>query len=482
MTQELRWAARYAFVEELWRGRARVIVDPGLEALLREGGPGFEHGIDPALDELLERLLPSDPSGGEAVWMGVATVSTAAELGRLRPGTTFVPYEGIADVLRRAHWDISIVDLGAAVLGPPEGSPEMTTEPDVQAPSFGAGVYFRRALATVHTLGMTVRDDRTVVVCSPVRDYPRIEQGLEYGELFELAEQTLGPPRLFGVYCPPMAAVVDFGEGEDADTEVDDIATEVAYDAEDISLSYDNTLGSQEPALTEYLAVVGRSAELSGGLTLVELPHLAHLASLAGETAESGARAQLMQARRRADLAAIERQDQLERAEELERENAELRRELETQVVAPARPTVPAPSFDRESALEAALGREQALKWRVSQLEAELVRVQARPIEALEAEVLVLEARLEAASAEGESGPDPRPRPSDERPVDAGRGEDPGEDVVIIEEAPGLPQSRLAAVQARLGRVMTRIERGGMPTLALRQELCALRRLLRSHA
>lgn len=476
MTQELRWAARYAFVEEQWRGRARVIVDPGLETLLREGGPGVERGIDPALDDLLERLLPLDPAHGEAVWMAVATVSIAAELGRLRPGTTFVPYEGIADVLRRAHWDVAIVDLAAAVLGPPEGSPEMTTEPDMQAPAFGAGVYFRRALATVSTLGMTLRDDRTVVLCTPVRDYPRIEEGLEYGELFELAEQTLGPPRLFGVYCPPMAAVVDFG---DADESPDDVATEVLDEPDEVSLSYDNTLGSQEPALTEYLAVVGQSDDLSGGLTLVELPHLAHLASLAGETAESGARAQLMQARRRADLAAIERQDQLERAEELERENADLRRELEARAEAqPAARSAPAPvpAFDRESALEAALGREQALKWRVGQLEAELLRVRARPIEALEAEVAALQAQLEAdQTPAGDVAEMDDLAGAPQEQLD----EDPAE-VVIIEEAPGLPQSRLVAIHTRLGHIMTRIERGGMPTLALRQELCALRRLLRA--
>ena len=51
MGDERRWAARYQFLEELWRERDRIVFDPELEHALHAGSEG-----SPA--ELLGRLLP----------------------------------------------------------------------------------------------------------------------------------------------------------------------------------------------------------------------------------------------------------------------------------------------------------------------------------------------------------------------------------------------------------------------------------------
>ncbi|MBC8067153.1 MAG: hypothetical protein IAG13_02375, partial [Deltaproteobacteria bacterium] len=53
---EMRWAARYTFCDPLWRGRARLIVDPELEAVLRR-----------LVDE------PETPDEPEAPWRALLT-------------------------------------------------------------------------------------------------------------------------------------------------------------------------------------------------------------------------------------------------------------------------------------------------------------------------------------------------------------------------------------------------------------------------
>ncbi len=61
MGDERRWAARYQFLEELWRERDRIVFDPELEQVLVAGSAGWA-------DELVGRLLP-DAEPDARVWM-----------------------------------------------------------------------------------------------------------------------------------------------------------------------------------------------------------------------------------------------------------------------------------------------------------------------------------------------------------------------------------------------------------------------------
>jgi hypothetical protein len=456
----VRWAARYAVVDELWRGRARVIVDPVLEAVLRDGGPGVAHGSDPALAQLVDDLVPVEPIDGEPVWMAVATAEVAVELGASRPGTTFVPLPAIADVVGRAHWDVALIDLSADL------------DPRTRG---GAG---DRAASALDQLGIDGGRGRAVVLSVPVRDYPRTEHGLDYDEMATLVVEQLGGGRLYGLYAPPMIAVVEFGDLDDDaeedfvddDLEDDDehtsdlgpVEDDGVYDEEfedddEVPLTYDNTLGSQEPQLLEYIAIAGAEPPIEG-LALIELP------VLDGDD-DGGARTQLAQARRQADLAAIDRQTQLERAEALERDNVELRRqidELREQLAGAARP---APDLATEVALQAALAREQALRWRVGELEDALSTAMARPVGELEAEVAELRERMRV-----NGGAEPAAR-APEAAVAVAASSPVGPDAM-------LRPAFIAPVRVRLEALVRRIERGGIGTLELRRELVALIRRL----
>lgn len=482
-TSSVRWAARYAVLDDLWRGRARVIVDPVLEAVLRDGGPGVAHGSDPSLQQLVDDLVPVEPIDGEPVWMAVATAEIAVELGPLRPGTTFVPLPSIADVLLRAHWDVALVDLSADL--------------DPDAPG-GAG---ERAARALDELGIDGRRGRAVVVSVPVRDYPRTEHGLDYDEMAALVVEQLGGGRLFGLYAPPMVAIVEFGDldddvdlddeayddddveayGDDDDVELDDVDLD---EGDDVPLIYDNTLGTQDPRLLEYIAIAGAEPPIEG-LALVELPVVDAVQD------EGGARAQLAQARRQADLAAIDRQAQLERAEAFERDNAELRRQIDELRVELADADRREGSQVAEVALQAALAREQSLRWRVAELEAALAQAMSRPVGELEAELAMLREQVRSGSGPRGNG---RPEHAIEGAAEGGAGAGASMAGSGAAGTVGLAARSGASggsagspgrgaepiVRVRLEALVRRIERGGIGTLELRRELVALARRLRA--
>ena len=514
---DLRWAARFGFVDELWRDRARIVFDPALEAVLvheRLEGDAVQGALD-----LLDALLP--PTATDGVWMVVSNAETAARLRRQRPGTTFLPREGMMDLLQRADWDVALVDLAALLV---DGEHELLA-------ALGRGVEQGRAVVLSARGVTTAADD---------------EQRFDYGEVADVLAEDLGGGRIYGLYDPPMAAVVDFGEriegfatldaelDEEADEldEIDEIedADDVDEDAEgdwsertgsielpvrpgedeleldaddDVPLVYDNTLGSQEPEFSYYLGVAG--AELAAeGLTLVELPPAT---DSAGSEAESDAlrsmRAQLTQARRRADLAVIDRQTQLERIDALEVENEQLRgdvtdlRDRLARMVEPGRAEVDEPSHaeSAEDRLDAALAREQALRWRVTQLERERDALIGRPVDALQAEVASLRAQLQdAGSDEDPSGGSGANEPDLGGSADPGVGSAPNgvSEGRAIDTAPFgavrrpvnghrteivVTPTKQAVVRA-VEQLVRRVERGGIGTLELRRQLVALRRRL----
>ncbi len=484
MSHDLRWAARYAFTEELWQGRPRVVLDAALEAaLLDDDALALDEEDDAPVLDLLDALLPPEPDETQMVWMGVRNEQTAVALKRARPGTTFVPVEQLADVLARARWETALLDLGAVVADDGESS--------------GA----QHARAAAETLGLRPAAGRSIVTWATAASEARARRALAYEELADLVLERLAvrgsTQRIYGLYLPTMAAVVDFGESLSPDDDEADVTVPLPRDADrrdddddDIPLVFDNTLGAQEPHLLELIAVT--SAErLSEGLGLVELPPRA-------EPGGSALRAQLASVQARADRSEIERRRLLERVDDARRENESLRSELEASRRAGGAdevnpmPSAEEASFDalaRDEALETSMAREQALKWRVSQLEHQLARAIARPVDALEAEVASLRARLEsdggaAATTPAFSGPPPRSGSFEAHPEPEPH-KTPSTAEPVPPRRPAAPgpvcgsDGRWQRLAGELDGLIRKLERGGIGVLELRRHLTGVARRLR---
>ncbi len=461
----LRWAARYAFSEDLWRSRARVVLDPALEDALLSGMPVGEDA-EP-LRELVDALLPARPGDDAPVWVGVSDDSVAARLSRLRPGTNFVATSGLAEVLSRVGeeaWEVALVDLDAAPR---------------------PGTHTNEALDAIVGLGLTGSVARSIVLWGASS-----EGGLGYENLAEAMLEQLRvrgcTQRIYGLYRPPMAAVVDFGEslevdGAEADLEItlNVRPSELRDDDEeqDVPLYFDNSLGAQEPPIDELIGVCSATA-LPEGLGLIELPSAA-----AGQP--SGLRAQLHSAQQRAQRSEVEQQRLLDRLDALQRENRELRAAVE------AGPD-PFDALARDEALEASMAREQALKWKVTGLEHQLSQAVARPVEDLEADIARLSmlplpsqapisGDFEAAisAAESASPLDPEPNPPLEV-SDAVPDEAAAEPVVFVVEQVQRDETRDRVLAAQINGLVQRLERGGIGVLALRRALSAVARRLRT--
>ncbi|MCA9656636.1 MAG: hypothetical protein H6712_05455 [Myxococcales bacterium] len=450
MTDDLRWAARYAFLEDLWRDQARVIVDAGLEAALRRL-PSRPRGEAGPSAELVDALVPRVPRA--RTWVAVADEAVARELAQTRPGAGFLPRASFADVVAHREWSVALVELPALHDDAP------------------GGARLREQLAE------RAQEGRTVVVSAPVVPGTDDDDDPAYAALAELVEEQLGGGRIYGIYRPPMVAVVDFGGGEDEDDE-------------DVPLSFDNTLGSQAPAFVEYVAVAGELDELPVGMTLVELPPDAGPPVAA---ADEGLRGQLVQAQRQAELAAIDRQALLEKVDELESAQSELEHQAAELRDHLARAVTEAEAeAAHDDRLQSSLADNQALRWKVQQLERELEEAKARPVEALEAEVAELRARLEdeaEAEADADEADDVESDADEADADDRVEAEDvDGLDEILVldsddeavDDAEALAERiRMGGALRDLDRLIARVERGGIGALQLRQALVGLRKRLR---
>lgn len=476
---DLRWAARFAFVDELWRGRTRIVVDASLERWLAHARPGGD-----AAEELAAELLPHEVGGHPQVWMVVENATTATRLAASRPGTNFATLDRVGELVSKVRWEVLLLDAGK--LGANEG-------PEALA-------------ARLSALRIAVRPGATIVLHAPVREDGEAG-GLDYAELSDVVA-ALGGGRVFGLYTPAMAAVVDFGERvparrggrlllargsaesfDDAETipfELPEVETVADEEDDDVPLTYDNSLGSQEPDLVEFVALIGDEAltgAVAEGMSLIELP--------------AGARddgAGIAPIRRQLERVELERQQQLERAERLARENAALSERCARLEAEAGRSEDDGAAPRRvQEELEAALAREQTLRWRVGQLEREVAALLARPVDVWEAENAALQARL--AELEAERGePVDAAEEAAEPPADAvdptngsgpageparspmPRGRTPGSGAT----AGGQHAKAQRAVLKVVEGLVRRIERGGIGTLQLRRELVQLRRRLQA--
>jgi hypothetical protein len=495
--------ARYQFLEELWRGQDRILFDPDLEEALRVGGPGLGHQSHPALTALSDALIPR-AVGEDNVWVALANPRRAAEYARLRGGTTFIGLDEAAGVGSDEDWQVALVDL--------EGMLALEGE---------TAQLEARLAALIEVLAEGAAAGRTVIVSAP----SEVDGGLDYESFTGLIAEQLPMARVYGIGAAEAALVFDFGElegtgddlelvedyeegdlmpvGYDEDREVAEYEAdldaaeeewtdhgiteaeaeadgEVDEDDEEVPVDYDNTLGEEEPEVRGWVAVCARRS-LGEGMTVIELPAAP---SPGPGPRDSALRAQLSQVQRQADLAAIERQrlaEQLDEAEERiaslveEREqllegelDLEATRTPEMAALSPL-PT-PADAGDAAARLDAALAREQALRWELAQVSAELEQARSRPVDELEAEVAELRARLEAA---GKGGAVAVEDEADEA-FEPGEHEGVAETVFVFTETAPIP-AESPRLRQEVDRLLRRIERGGMPTLELHRALKRLR-------
>ncbi|PRP93034.1 hypothetical protein ENSA5_45950 [Enhygromyxa salina] len=452
MGDERRWAARYQFLEQLWRGRDRIVCDPEIEAVLHAG-------IEGPLAGLLSDLIPAE--GGDArAWVALHNARRAASFARDRSGTVFVDLDDAAELASDEGWQVALVNLSS-----------------LAKPS-------RDELAAfIEILGERAEDDasRSVILTLACGD----DEDACYEELAEIVDEVFSDGRIYGLTRPGMVAFYDFGpvlelEGDGAEGDAPD----------EVGIEVDNSLGSEAPAFEAFVAVVGATLP-SEGVTFVELPARAgareRTAAGPGATrAESeelaAARAQLAEAQRRGDMQAIERQALLEQLEQAEDRIAKLDDELESLREQGGGPGGPAASEGPR--LDEALAREQALRWELDRVRGELENLRVRPVETLEAEVASLRARLAQAEAElAEADFD------EAEDVDELEGELRGD----LDEAALSELTRLLAdddatpaqarewmkARAKLEHLLRKLERGGrLSALELHRELSSLRRLL----
>lgn len=446
MGDERRWAARYQFLEQLWRGRDRLVCDRELEAAIHTGAEG-------QLAELLDHLIPKHEGEGRA-WVALHNDRRAASFARSRAGTVFVSLDDAVELASDEDWQVALVNLD-------DGATELL---DALEPLFD--VLSERceddeARSVVLTLAVGADEDET------------------FEQLAEVVEMLFDNARIYGLARPTMAAFYDFGlvlepdAGEPGEGESEPAA----------GVEVDTTLGNEAPRFELFVAVVGST--LPGeGVTFVELPARADGHTSAGAAASDEAeelaalRLQLAEAQRRGDMQAIERQALLERLEHAEDRLATLDEELDSRHEGGESGASLAGATHR---LDEALAREQSLRWELERLRGEVEHLRVRPIEALEAELAGVAAQLElteAALAELEDAA----ALADEDDAAAGAHDfaHDGRERLGAADEPSQAQAR-AWLQARgqLEHLLRKLERGGaLSALELHRELSALRKLL----
>lgn len=460
MGDERRWAARYQFLEQLWRGRDRIVCDRELEAALHAG-------VDGPLAELLTQLLPGN--GGDArAWVVLHNDRRAVSFARSRSGTVFAGLDAAVELASDEDWQVALINLD-------DGSTSEQLE----------------ALLEIVGERSEDREDCSVVLTIACGD----DEDQSYEQLAGVVEALFGDARIYGLTRPAMAAFYDFGtvlepEGEGPEPEGEGLSE--ASEPTAAGIEVDNTLGTDAPRFEAFVAVIG--ARVPGeGVTFVELPSRHESAgpgrrgssASAASSAESDAeiaelatlRLQLGEAQRRGDMHAIERQSLLERLEQAEDRIASLDEELESRDGTGESKSEQVASDGPR--IDELLAREQSLRWELERVRGELENLRVRPVEELEAELASTQAQLEQvenALAEAEAAL------AEDSEADAS-----SEDEFVEAAARALGQAEPSPAQARewmkarakLDHLLRKLERGGeVSALELHRELSGLRRLL----
>lgn len=508
------WAARYQFTFELWKGAARLVIDPSLERALGSG-----ESFSPEVRALLDDLLPAGGGGRDlaATWMGMERGRMAAQYARRFGGVIFGDLEAATSFAEDEDWQCALVDLGGLLddAGPGE-DPSLETR-------------LRPALAAaLESIGEHIEDEgRRLVLSAPADDVAGV-RGVSLDRFVEYIDETFGGARVYALASAPMVAVfeIDRDADEDDDLEAEEPEEDTAiidtasrsedgdddaYDAEldeaeatwsqgpgprtqvqlegdeleEPTIDLETSLASAEPKFIAFVAVVDTPNAAHGvaQVTYVELPGPADEAPASPAARESegadaaGLRAQLAQAQRQAELLALEKQRLLEELEEAHDELDALA-DPESTVSGRHNPDGEQMGSDGQARLDAALAQAQELRWRVRELEGRNAELLARPVSELEASHAQLQAELDALR----SSPAAAARPKEHQTTTRSRTAS-----TRREEAPRPPRDEpqpdasvgwIGELVARVDGLLRRVERGGLPALELHASLKKLRHRL----
>jgi hypothetical protein len=528
-----RWASRFQFSRELWSDADRLVLDPALERALASGQ--LAAGEGPIFAELADALLPHNAEGPRA-WFLAERGRRVAEYARQRAGTVFSDLRDGAQVVAEERWKMAQVDLTGLLADDLAGG--TTSLDDRISPTVSALLETLSERAEEGRAVVLSVPSRQVMGKRGVGEevfFEYLAQNFPSARVYGLADSPSVGIFDFG---PIEAEEEDEYEEYEEDggertevhrgrSELESGGDEAAYDAEldeaertwsgeetepgvparsedeeseGVPIDYDNSLGAFEPRYFAYLALVGVQ-QPPLGLTLVELAaeelgtddaqrgaDLSGLVDRESGADASGLRAQLSEAQRQADLLAVERQALLERLDDADERIEALEELLEdpdaprgervTSIVGEFEAQGPVPSGELVGRLDAALAREQELRWRVQSLTSQLEAAAARPVDALESEAARLRARLERLEAGA--------GPADDA-IGVGSSTEtetatPAASSVSVATAPSAPGRReREELRGAVEQLMRKVERGGLNGMELHRALRRIRQRLNRH-
>lgn len=486
------WAGQYLLLDELWRGRERIVFDPQLNQLiLAPGGDELAYDKEGRVHRLLESLLAQDSAG---VWLLFENLHRVAKAG-VDP-TLFgarALHDGPLLALRR-HWEVAMVDVTRLV-------DAMSQRP---SPLSGDASPLPPEASLVDALLSSLEEDRSLVLWTRA-DAKEPRDSARLSCLFRLLASTRpgalqNEPQLVGLSRANVLQAFPLGSVPGADEQGVDV---------------DNRLGTDYPDFRYYMAVLG--PRIPGGVTLLELPSVEQgPVSSNRPAARRGSDRRSLRDRLdyvEQELEASER-SRLELLRDLDHATAqvtELEDELDDLREAPGLisgeeasgevVSGEASSGPRGVQAQAPAGssagdndevQEQALllqaSWEIEQLRSALKELRARPVEAIEAENARLRAALESLSS---------PAAVQQRLVQA---EEPDEHAKTSLWNPELRKAQLSQVQSQtqsqsqvvstakdwqvelhgiatsLKALRTRIERGETKPLLLQSKLREIER------
>lgn len=253
MPSEISWPARYLYLEELWRGRDRIIVDPQLEFGV---GSGELAPHERLLARLRARVVGS--RGENVLWFHAerddvrsrALARNAADHSDRRTPSQrpiqFALIDAAASIARDARWDCAFVEVSQA-LARPQGDGS-------------------RILALLDALGPldTRRQSLVLHVAADARGADT------YGDFVSLLEDRYGdvPGGVFVCGLARSYALQLFEVGAFGGVHRD------AESVDHSAIEFDNRLADETPDIVAYVARVGQP--MADGLCVVELPWPLH--------------------------------------------------------------------------------------------------------------------------------------------------------------------------------------------------------------
>lgn len=465
------WAGQYLLLDELWRGRERIVFDPLLNQLiLAPGGDELAWDREGRVHEMLEALLAQDSAG---VWLLFENLHRVARAG-VDPSLfgARALHDGPLLALRR-HWEVAMVDvtrlldsMGAASRS--DSHPELGLAPEA---------------SLVDALLTSLEDDRSLVLWTRA-DANAPGDSARIKSLFQLFRDAPGAsklePQLVGVSRAPMLQAYPLSNRRHEDCE---------------GVEVDNRLGTDFPDFCYYMAVLG--PQVPAGVTLVELPMSSEWGSQRAGTVERRSperrtlRDRLDFVEQELEASERSRLDILRDLDQATQHVAELEDELDDLRDAPGLREAAVPE-EASPSIAADESHAQALlltaSWELESLRAQLQELRSRPVDALEAENARLRAALRSLSS-----------PQSVQELVAGKGaqlsdveqasnaSDPRLDPACAAHQSSLVQQgshgrapdvkikawqpELRAIASELRALRARAERGGMEPLSLQSKL-----------